>query len=146
MIDSFVDPDISVPTAVEIAIFIRDHAMDTCGLRTHTDIAESVVSHAENDMIYWSRGDNGELRAVMFGWPVSQADLDADTVATALAPMGEILYVNLMVVAKNESKRDSIEAVRSMKDMVDARHGGRVKKLAYHKGKIGDKFLIIPLV
>jgi hypothetical protein len=144
MIDSFVDPDISVPTAVEIAIFVRDHAIGSCGLNTHGDIADFVVSHAESDSIFWSRGDDGELRAVMFGWPVAMNNiLKKEPVYN---PIGDILYVNLLVANDEVPDGEKMASIRSMKAMIDERHGGRVKKLAYHKGKIGDKLLIIPLV
>ena len=114
-------------------------------LEIEGDIIDFVAEHIKRNCTVFSRGDDGRIRAVLFGWPVDIHE------ATRLSGKGnsldsvessECIYINMLILHPKLSQGTSIKAVLAMGARVQEKWGRDIIYVAYHRAKYDNRFRI----
>ena len=137
---------ISPSTVLEILDFTKEH-YESCdyALDIDGDIVDFIAEHVKRGCFTFSRGDNGRIRAVLFGWPVDMdvaVESDGENDGLQAVVSSECLYVNMLVVDPGISKRQAVASILSLATRVQERWGCDITHVAYHRAKYGNRFKV----
>lgn len=109
-----------------------------------SSVYDFVIKHAKRDLIMISRGDDGRIRGVMFGWPVNALDSEYDGKYVDY-PKGTCFYCNMLIIDPGyhgtAEFNDISDALKEqvLHDYPNVTHYG------YHREKHGNRYRIKPL-
>jgi hypothetical protein len=128
-------------TAAELYAFLRKNV----GPRPPENMAEPdswgefVSRYVGSDSHYISRGDNGEIRAAAFGWPIFAVDIDGGYDGSYVERDGRdgIFYVRFMATSELETG-EMRQAMAAIDERICERHP-RTHQYIFHRAKHGDR-------
>ncbi len=106
-------------------------------------VMDFVAAHMEEKMCLFSRGENGEIRAVLFGWPISTVkDYDGEFVNE---PDGPIFYCNLLIVDPEYYGHEMFKEIAETMRYKVVTTFPSVEYYSYHRAKHGDRYALVPI-
>jgi len=132
-------------TVAELIRFTHSNIDGAGGLDTIQSVTDFVKEHASHRCLVFSRGEDGRIRAVMYGWPVDRlvaSDEGGTDESLTMIPGGDCLYINMLVVDADLAFVEGAEAIWAMRERVEERWGRSIDWVCYHRGKYDDRFKV----